>query len=112
MSETEAMFREIQDEGMSDIGTSVSFAMDGAEYTGVINNPDTLTQMLTGGYQGRSEIVVLATRDQFSAPPAQKGVVTISQPDVLKASQWNRKQVNPYGAAHYAITLLRQLNTT
>lgn len=112
MDETGEMFTEIQDEGMGFIGTSVEFELDGkAGYMGIINNPDTATQMLSGGYQGRIELVIMATRQQFATAPAQKGVVTITAPDIFSASQWNRKQVEMQGAAHYAITVMRQLST-
>ena len=112
MSESEDLFTEIQDEGMADIGTAVSFDMDGGNYNGTIDNPSITTQMLTGAYQGRSVIVILATRDQFSSPPSQRGVLTINSEGVFKASQWDRKEINPYGANHYAITALKQLPTT
>lgn len=111
MNESDEMFAEIQNEGMADVGTAVEFELDGEKYNGVVNNPDTQTQMLTGGYQGRSMIVILATRAQFASQPAQKGVVTINSPQVFAQSQWNRMQVEPYGAAHYAITVMRQLTS-
>lgn len=106
------MFTEIQDVGMPDIGTSVTFTIDDGTYTGTINNPEINTQMLTGGYQGRAVLVILATRSQFTGPPAQRGVITITNPAIFNASQWTRKMVEPYGAAHYAITVQVQLPTT
>ena len=111
-NEAEELFAEIQDDGMADIGTAVTFAMDGGNYNGIVSSPDAATQMLTGSYQGRSTMVILATRDQFSSPPSQRGVLTINSEGVFKASQWDRKEVNPYGANHYAITVLHQLPTT
>ena len=112
MNEAEEMFAEIQNIGMADVGTAVEFEIDGEKYNGVVSNPDTSTQMLTGGYQGRSMIVILATRDQFSSQPAQKGVMTINSPAVFAQSQWNRMQVDPYGANHYSITVMKQLTTS
>ena len=109
MSETDEMFTEIQDEGMADLGTKVLFEMDGASYAGTMDSPGAVTQMLTGGYQGRSEMVILATRSQFAAQPAQRGIVVITAPEIFSHAQWNRKQVEPYGAAHYAITVMHQL---
>lgn len=111
MNETDAMFEEIQNEGMADIGTAVSFDMDGRKCAGVINNPQVVTEMLTGGYQGRAQMVILATRGQFAAQPAQKGIVVITAPDIFTQGQWNRTQVEPYGAAHYAITVMHQLTS-
>lgn len=112
MNEAEEMFAEVQNEGMADIGTAISFEMDGGKFNGIINNPDTSTQMLTGGYQGRSMLVLLATREQFATQPAQKGIVVITAPQVFAQSQWNRMQVDPYGANHYAITVMKQLTTS
>lgn len=109
MNETDSMFEEIQNEGMADVGTACEFEIDGERHNGIINNPDTSTQMLTGGYQGRSMMVILATRSQFASQPAQKGVVTINSPQMFNQSQWNRMQVEPYGAAHYSITVMKQL---
>lgn len=103
------MFTEIQNEGMPDVGCAVEFEIDGEKYNATVNNPDTSTQMMTGGYQGRSMMVLLATRDQFASQPAQKGVMTINSPAMFNQSQWNRMQVEPYGAAHYAITIMKQL---
>lgn len=109
MNEAESAFEEIQNEGMPDIGTACEFELDGGRFQGIINNPDAATQMLTGGYQGRAEVVILATRSQFATRPAQKGGVSITQPEVFKASLWQRKQVEVFGAAHYAITIMAQL---
>jgi len=108
VSESDEMFTEIQDEGMADIGTKVVFEMDDGTYNGTINNPEVTTQMLTGGYQGRAVMVILATRSQFSQMPGQRGAITITAPSLFNATQWTRKQVEVYGAAHYAITV--QLN--
>jgi hypothetical protein len=111
-NETEDLFCEVQNEGMTFIGTRVEFEMDGkAGYYGVINDPDEATQMMTGGYQGRAEMVIIATRSQFAGNPGQKGVVTITAPDLFAASQWNRKQVEVFGASHYAIHLMKQMPT-
>ncbi len=52
MSETDAMFEEVQNEGMRDIGTWIEFELDGTKYAGTINNPNTDTQMLTGASIG------------------------------------------------------------
>ena len=113
MAESDDLFTEIQDEGMADIGTAIEFEMDGKQgYHGVIDHPSTATQMLTGAFQGRSEIVIMATRDQFATPPSQRGVLTINSPAVFRATHWERKQVDPFGAAHFAITAMRQLPTT
>lgn len=109
VNETEDMFNEVQNEGMADIGTAIEFEMDGQKYNGVIDNPDTSTSMMTGGYQGRSVITILATRSQFPSQPSQKGNITVTAPDMFAQSVWARKQVEPYGAAHYAITILHQL---
>jgi hypothetical protein len=111
MSESDEMFREIQDEGMADIGTKVEFEMDGGKYYGTINSPEASTQMLTGGYQGRSVMVILATKRQFPTIPSQRGDITITASQDFDASQWTRKQVEVYGAAHYAITVQKQLPT-
>ena len=108
MNEAESAFEEIQNTGMTDIGTACEFEMDGGKFGGIINNPDAATQMLTGGYQGRAEMTILATRSQFATRPAQKGGVTITQPEVFKAALWQRKQVEVSGAAHYAITVMAQ----
>ena len=105
VSESDEMFTEIQDEGMADIGTKVEFEMDDGKYSGTINSPEISTQMLTGGYQGRAVMVILATRNQFSSMPGQRGTLTITAPSLFNASQWTRKQVEVYGAAHYAITV-------
>jgi len=106
------MFTEIQDVGMTDIGTAVTFTIDDGTYHGTINSPEINTQMLTGAYQGRAVMVILATRTQFDEAPAQRGVVTITAPAMFNASQWTRKMVEPYGAAHYAITVQNQLPTS
>lgn len=112
MSESDEMFTEIQDEGMADIGTKVVFEMDDGTYNGTINSPEITTQMLTGGYQGRAIMVILATRSQFPDMPGQRGVITITAPAIFNASQWSRRQVEVYGAAHYAITVQHQLPTS
>lgn len=106
------MFTEIQDEGMADIGTKVVFEMDDGTYNGTINSPEVSTQMLTGGYQGRAVMVILATRNQFAQMPSQRGVLTITAPSLFNASQWTRKFVEVYGAAHYAITVQHQQPTS
>ena len=111
MNETDEMFEEVQNVGMADVGTAVEFDIDGESYSGVISNPDTQTQMLTGGYQGRSMMVIVATREQFASQPAQKGVLVITQPAGFAQSQWNRMQVEPYGANHYSLTIMKQLTT-
>ena len=111
MNETDAMFEEVQNVGMTDLGTAVEFIMDGQKYNGTINNPDASTSMMTGGYQGRSVMIILATRGQFASQPSQRGSVSITAPDMFSQSEWARKQVEPYGAAHYAITVLHQLTT-
>lgn len=111
MSEADEMFTEIQDGGMADIGTKVVFEMDDGTFNGTINNPEVTTQMLTGGYQGRAIMVILATRTQFATMPGQRGVITITAPELFKASQWNRRQVEVFGSAHYAITVQHQQPT-
>lgn len=110
-NETSDLYDEIQDDGMAMIGTKIQFTMDGETYNGVVNNPASATQMLTGGYQGHSEMVILATRTQFSSPPAQRGEVIITAPPVFDKTQWRRKQVDEYDANHFSITVMRQLGT-
>lgn len=112
-NETEEMFIEVQNEGMDIIGTRVEFELDGKSgYSGVANNPEPSTQMLTGGYQGYAEMVIYATKSQFAATPAQKGIITVTWDGVFRQSLWNRKQVDTFGASHYAITVMRQLPFT
>ncbi len=112
MSETEDLFCEVQNEGMDFIGVKIQFEMDGGSYVGTLGNPDAATQMLTGGYQGRSQVIIMATRSQFASRPAQKGIVVITAPDIFSKSQWQRKQVDVFGASHYAIEVMMQLPTT
>lgn len=109
MNETESAFAEIQNVGMGDIGTACTFEIGGAKYNGIINNPDTATQMMTGGYQGRAVMVIIATRGQFATTPSQRADLTITAPDLFKASQWRMKEVEVFGASHYALTCLHQL---
>lgn len=108
MNESDEMFTEIQDEGMADIGAFVDLDMDGKKYRGTLSAPDAATVMMTGNFQGRSVIVVRATKDQFASPPPQRGIVLITDQNGDE-SEWQRKEVSVDEINHYVLTLLRQL---
>lgn len=108
MSEADTAFAEIQD-GMAAIGTAVKFTCDGAAYSGVLGSTDLTTQMLTGGYNERSQILIRATKGQFGAPPVQHGPIVITAPSPYSGMQWARKEVSIDEVAHYVFTLMRQV---
>lgn len=108
MSESDEMFTEIQDEGMADIGTRVLITVDGKTYKGIINPPETTSQMMSGGYQGRAVIIVRATRDQFATSPAQRSDILLTD-SYGQETQWRSKEVAVDESAHYVFTLLKQL---
>lgn len=106
-NEIDEAFEDVQT-AMTAIGTTVTFQCDGAEYQGVIGTSDVATQMLTGGYQGRSQLVIRATKPQFNAMPAQRGQVIVFGADGKSTTAWDRKQVDSDEPSHYVFTLIKK----
>lgn len=107
VSETDDSFADVQ-EGMGLIGAGVTLTMDGGVYSGIYGSPDLATQMLTGGYQGRSHLVIRSLKSQYSAPPPQTGAVLVTDSSG-KDTQWQRKEVAIDDLAYYVLTLIRQI---
>ena len=94
--------------GMGLVDANVTFTYFGGQYTGTPGTADQATQMLTGGYNGRSHLVIRATRDQFGTPPPQRGPVLVINADGTQ-TPWECKEVNPDELAFYVFTLNRQI---
>lgn len=105
MSEIDTAFEDVE-KAMAPLGTAVTFTVGGKNYAGVIGTSDLATQMLTGAYNGRSQLVIRATKPQFIAAPPQRGLVMVYGSDGSK-EQWECKEMDPNQQSHYVFTLIR-----
>ncbi len=87
-------------------GFGEQFTLNGRCYVGTWNTPDIQTQMLTGGFQGRTEMTIVAHRSQFATQPGQRdGKITRRKDNTL----WQIKEVTVDSSTHYLIHVNRQL---
>ena len=110
-NESDAAYSEIE-QALVNLGAGVTFECDGGMYQGVLDAPDNNTDMMTGGFQGRTMIRLTATQSQFSAIPRQRGEVIITNARTGEKQQWQRKEVALDGANLFTFTLIRQLQVT
>jgi hypothetical protein len=101
IDEAESIIAEANTKGLGE-----QFTLNGKTYWGGWNTPDLQTQMLTGGFQGRTEMTIVAHRKQFASIPGQRdGKVLRVKDNTL----WEIREVSVDSHTHYTIHVIRQI---
>lgn len=95
-----------QIQGAPATSAAPNFLLNGAAFCGVFGAPRIEERMNAGGgYRPRAEVVLRATRGQFSAPP--KTQINLTRTDITPHQSYRVESVDSHDPLFYVFTLVK-----